>query len=130
MKHGGRAFGGWAHTNVYFLCDFSTPQDWVPVYSDPEFEEILTDEHRKQRAKAKTAEREHLIRAKRRMGRGDGERDASGPSGPMTLGQDDACLSALAGASFGPDASLTLPSNTTLSSPAAQAWTSLYRDDQ
>ncbi|MFC7344866.1 hypothetical protein [Saccharopolyspora griseoalba] len=65
-KHGkvalkpGSGFDGWAHTQV-FLANFSTPQRCpkVPIFSDPEFEEVLTEEHRKQRAK-EMADRERL----------------------------------------------------------------------
>ena len=39
-------FGGWAHTNLYFMHGCRTNADWVPVYSDPEFDAYRGDEHR------------------------------------------------------------------------------------
>jgi len=42
---------------------------------------------------------------------------------------DEAILQMLAGANFGPDAGLTLPSGKTLNASEAQAWTSVYADD-
>jgi hypothetical protein len=42
---------------------------------------------------------------------------------------DEAVLRMLAGANFGPDAGLTLPSGKELGGGEAQAWTSVYADD-
>lgn len=48
------------------------------------------------------------------------------PGLPVT-GNDDAVLALFAGTQFGPNASVTLPSGTTLDAEEAQTWTDLYR---
>lgn len=42
---------------------------------------------------------------------------------------DEAILQMLAGANFGPNSSLTLPSGKKLNASEAQTWTSVYADD-
>lgn len=46
------------------------------------------------------------------------------------MSEDEVVLRMLAGANFGPDAGLTLPSGKRLEGDEAQAWTSLYASDQ
>ena len=48
----------------------------------------------------------------------------------LIAGNDDAVLAMLSGATFGPDASLILPSGARLDGNQAQAWTSVYRDEE
>lgn len=52
--------------------------------------------------------------------------EAPEPGLPVT-GNDDAILAMLAGAQFGPDASVTLPSGKKIGAEEAQTWTDLYR---
>jgi hypothetical protein len=44
-------FNGWGHTDLFLMDDYQTHGIWVPVYSDPEFDTLLTDEHREERAR-------------------------------------------------------------------------------
>ena len=39
-------FGGWAHTQVYFMHGYRTNKSIVPVYSDPEFDEFRSSASR------------------------------------------------------------------------------------
>ena len=46
-----RPFSGWGHSTVYEMDGFQRAGgSVVPAYSDPEIEELLTDEHRAERA--------------------------------------------------------------------------------
>lgn len=118
----GGSFGGWAHTSLYYLHDYRTqhPNHWVPIYSNPEFDDLLTDEHRElqrqQEAQHERFSNAHELPPARRS------------TLPVT-GDDDAVLDLLAGAHFGPNASLKLPSGTVLGAAEAQAWTCLYSDE-
>ncbi|MET9260300.1 hypothetical protein [Amycolatopsis sp. NPDC004079] len=128
-------FGGWGHTRVYFLSDCSTPQApaFVPVYADPEFESVLTEEHRRQRARAEDQREQRRARIARQAGRrrlpSPGGQRASEASSPAATSEDDRILAMLAGCSFGPLAQLKLPSGTMLGSTEAGLWTGLYGED-
>lgn len=44
-------FNGWGHTTLFLMDGYRANDWWVPVFSDPEFETLLTEEHREERAR-------------------------------------------------------------------------------
>lgn len=111
------SFNGWGHTDLFFMDGYRTNSLEVPVYSDPEFESILTEQCREER-KRQLAEQQALLARLHKPSR----RQAAGSN-------DEAVLRMLGGATFGPDASLILPSGQRLDADEAQVFTSLYADN-
>jgi hypothetical protein len=50
----GSRFGGWGHSTLFLMDGFAVAgSNWIPVYSNPEFESVLTEECREERVRQK-----------------------------------------------------------------------------
>lgn len=131
IRHAGGDLG---HNNLYFQEGPDQRGDWVPIYSDPAFAglglaKFIDAEQEKYRRL--TAERESR-RRQRDAVPSDVKRHFSPENtdpeqlGMRAVGDDDALLKALGGATFGPETKVTLPSGQTIDGAEAQVWASFH----
>lgn len=117
------AFNGYAHTSLYFMPDRDRPfrnnNDFVPVYNDPEFEVLLTEEHRQLRDEAARKSAEFYPAARRAHGRSSRPRVLHAHE---VTPDDAAMIRTMAKAHFGPNATVTLPSGRTITGDEMQRW--------